>query len=216
MITPEQIRIARAFLDWSTEALSEQTGISASAISKIERKLVTPHRESIHLIQKAFELSGIEFLPANGIKLRENIVEIWEDEKAHEGLLDDVFYELRDTGGCVRVFGPELLNISDAHTAKKLAEHAARLADNGIRQKTIVRLCDVLHNGNSHGFHVVDDVYAPENPIYIYASKVAFLVRSSSKVLIVNDPRMAESVGKLFDFTWDRTKPYQRAKGKQA
>jgi len=76
MITTAQIRGARGVLNWSQGDLSERTGISATSIGSIENGLTQPRDSTLQLIQKAFEDSGIEFLPDEGIKKKSGEVRV--------------------------------------------------------------------------------------------------------------------------------------------
>ena len=74
MITSDQIRAARALLDWSRADLSENSGIGLSALMRIESYKGVPggHVKTLETVQKAFESAGIEFIgsPENGAGVR--------------------------------------------------------------------------------------------------------------------------------------------------
>jgi len=71
-ITSAQIRAARAFLNWSVRELSQQCGVSESAISRAEKGNSVPrmHRRNLNAVRAAFELHGLEFIDTVGVKLR--------------------------------------------------------------------------------------------------------------------------------------------------
>src|SRR6185312_10243023 len=114
MINSEQIRAARALLDWSTAELAKQAGLTVNGINKIERGHVQAHRETTEKLEEVFEAAGIEFLPNSGLRKKSRIIQVLEGEDANRRLLDDVYATLRDTGGEVLIAGlDESLVIGD-------------------------------------------------------------------------------------------------------
>jgi transcriptional regulator with XRE-family HTH domain len=71
-IAGAQIRAARALLNWSARDLSKRCGVSHSAISRAERSDAVPGMQGRNLeaIRTAFEISGIEFLDHDGVRMR--------------------------------------------------------------------------------------------------------------------------------------------------
>lgn len=63
-ITAEQIRAARALLDWSARETAERSGVSLPTIQRAERpdsRYATQSRTLLDL-QRAFEAAGVEFI----------------------------------------------------------------------------------------------------------------------------------------------------------
>jgi predicted transcriptional regulator len=69
MITPAQIRGARAMLDLTQKQLAERAGLSPQALVSIETGASDPKASTLTAIQAALEEAGIEFLP-NGVRVR--------------------------------------------------------------------------------------------------------------------------------------------------
>jgi predicted transcriptional regulator len=74
MITPRQIRAARALLDWSQQQLADKAIVSLNAVARLEKGMVDSRVSTVLAIQKALAKAGIEFLPADqkgeGVRLR--------------------------------------------------------------------------------------------------------------------------------------------------
>jgi transcriptional regulator with XRE-family HTH domain len=90
-VSGAQIRAARALLKWSVRKLSDQCGVSESAISRGEQVNGTPpmHVRNLHAIRQVFEEHGIEFLGLDGVRLLEQSPELLpraaiSGEAAHE------------------------------------------------------------------------------------------------------------------------------------
>jgi transcriptional regulator with XRE-family HTH domain len=66
MLSPEQIRMARAALKWGVRDLAKKSGVLANTVSLIENGKTDPRASTLRAIQDAFEKAGIVFLPENG------------------------------------------------------------------------------------------------------------------------------------------------------
>lgn len=64
MITPRQIRAARALLDWSQQELADKAIVSLNAITRLERGVVDPRMSTLDAVQKALTKAGVEFISA--------------------------------------------------------------------------------------------------------------------------------------------------------
>lgn len=62
MITPGQIRAARALLGWKQTDLASASGVSEISIKNIERGATDPRASTLRAIQAAFEAGGVIFL----------------------------------------------------------------------------------------------------------------------------------------------------------
>jgi predicted transcriptional regulator len=73
-ILPEQLRAARALLDWSREKLRDESGVTARTLARIEAGEVVPHSSTMNKIRTALEAAGVRFIPSNddgaGVRLR--------------------------------------------------------------------------------------------------------------------------------------------------
>jgi predicted transcriptional regulator len=65
MITPRQIRAARALLGWSQQRLADKAIVSINALARLEKDVVDPRVSTVLAIQKALVKAGIEFLDAD-------------------------------------------------------------------------------------------------------------------------------------------------------
>lgn len=62
MITPAQIRAARALVGWKQSDLAAASGVSEISIKNIERGATDPRASTLNAIQRAFETGGVLFL----------------------------------------------------------------------------------------------------------------------------------------------------------
>lgn len=66
MISPQQIRGARAMLGLTQASLAEAAGISTTALNNIERGTADPKASTLGAIQRALEEAGVQFIAENG------------------------------------------------------------------------------------------------------------------------------------------------------
>jgi DNA-binding XRE family transcriptional regulator len=64
-LTPQQVRAARALLQWSRPTLASKVGVSLSTILRAEQGASRP--VILRAIQAAFEDEGVEFVPGGAV-----------------------------------------------------------------------------------------------------------------------------------------------------
>lgn len=67
MLTPQQVRAARALLNWSRPQLAKHVGVSLSTILRVEAGTARP--VTLRAVQAVLENNGVEFVPG-GARLR--------------------------------------------------------------------------------------------------------------------------------------------------
>lgn len=76
MITPEQIRGARAMLGMTQTHLARAAGLSTTGLNNIERGASDPKSSTLTAIRTALEAAGVEFITTDRgegvVKLRES------------------------------------------------------------------------------------------------------------------------------------------------
>jgi predicted transcriptional regulator len=65
MITPRQIRAARALLDWSQQDLADKAIVSLNAVARLERGAVDPRLSTLSAVEAALVKAGAEFIAAD-------------------------------------------------------------------------------------------------------------------------------------------------------
>lgn len=69
MMTPAQIRAARALLGWKQTELAEAAGVSEISVKNIERGATDARGSTLGKIQSAFEAAGLEIIPTGGASI---------------------------------------------------------------------------------------------------------------------------------------------------
>jgi transcriptional regulator with XRE-family HTH domain len=68
MITPAQIRAARALLGWNQIQLAAAAGLTEITIKDLERGLANPRPSTLDRIETAFDQAGVVFLEAGEVR----------------------------------------------------------------------------------------------------------------------------------------------------
>lgn len=68
LITPEQIRAARALLKWRASDLAEHAGLSLASIQRMEQDHGTDRAsaKNVESVRRALDDAGVDFIPENG------------------------------------------------------------------------------------------------------------------------------------------------------
>jgi transcriptional regulator with XRE-family HTH domain len=208
-ITTAQIRGARGILNWSQAELAERTGISATSIGSIENGVSSPRANTLATIQRAFEEAGIEFLPASGVRLRDELILVKEGPDALDNLLDDIYKSLLDKGGEVMIFGLEEKVDPHADEYQKIHKHLDRILDSGITERIILREGDTNFAAPEDFYRWIEPEYFSPYPFILYGNKLAMINWGPPcKVLIIDSSIYSQTFKKIFDIIWkNATKP---------
>lgn len=62
MISPEQCRAARGWLDWNQQDLADRASVSLSTVRDFEKGRRTPIRNNLDALRSAFESAGVQLV----------------------------------------------------------------------------------------------------------------------------------------------------------
>jgi len=65
-VTPAQVKMARAALDWTVRDLAKATGLHRNTINNIEVGRHSGDAETLQKIERVLYAAGVEFIPENG------------------------------------------------------------------------------------------------------------------------------------------------------
>lgn len=220
MIAREQIKAARALLDWSQKDLAEKSGVSEPTIKLIETAKIHSKPDTLLQIQESMENAGIEFTSQKGVRFRDDLLTVIEKENDNDNiylhLLDDMYYTMKDTHG-------EILHsfIDNALSPPEVLAKEKLLRQNGITFRHLVR------HGDTHLIYPLDEYrYLPKgaylnNPVTVYGDKVAFNVisktqKNESAIIIIHNKQIAEIKRREFQILWDYGAEPQKTTAKGA
>ena len=79
MLTPAQLRAARALVGWTRENLADESDVFANTIRNFEHGISDPKLSTLHKWRRALEAAGVMFIDPDdqhgpGVRLRSNRV----------------------------------------------------------------------------------------------------------------------------------------------
>jgi transcriptional regulator with XRE-family HTH domain len=207
MINAEQLRAARALLDWKTSDLAKLSGITVNGINKIERGYVQGRRDTLEALQSTLEKAGVEFLPNSGVRKKEQIVTTYTGEECLKNLLIDVYETLRGTSGEMLVAHLDEGDALKSLHPDFLKEQIRKRKEAGIGCRLLVRADDPNLIPPYDTYRAIPKESFSPYPFYIYGRKLALVSwEPSPRIIIIDDERFSESARKLFNIAWESGK----------
>lgn len=206
MITPSQIRAARGLLEWTQADLSEKSGVSASAITHIEKGKQEPTIQTLDKIEKAFVLAGVEIMADGGVRPRSSGIVTFHGRDGFALFRQDVL-------GTAQA-GPTEICVSnvDERQFDKWGEGAvndhyvAEMAKiKTFKFRILVKEGDTYFTGSQYASYR----WLPENlfgkiSFYIYGGKTAIISFEDNdfNAFVLNHNRVTEFYRDEFDRLW--------------
>jgi len=209
MVTSDQIRAARALLDWSLADLSARSGIGQQAISKLENNETKPLARTLQKLQRILEESGVEFLPSGGIQPKQEIMRVLKGRSGFMQFIWDVHEVASTTGGEICVS-----NVKEDDFVYWLGtddkEHLRKM--NAIKDnftfKIITEEGDTNFSGGSYAeYRWMPKAYFSAVPFYVYGNKFAIILfKEDVIVYVIEDKNIADAQRIQFDLAWQIAK----------
>lgn len=212
MITPQQIKAARALLDWDQDALAGRAGLSKTGLANIESGKNRPTPKTLEGILRAFDEAGIEFTDNMGVRQKSNLISIYKGKEAIRHLFDDIYFSMEKSGG-----GDIATAGADEKYFQKYAPEVCELQFERIQKlKTVVHRAITVEGD--------DNFYTPyvkykwvkkhqffEVPFYVYHGRIAMVLwEPDIQVVIIRHGLLAQSFLKQFNIMWDMGKEPRR------
>lgn len=199
LITPDQIRAARALKNWSQSELARRVDMATPSIGNIEAGKHTPTPQTQNAILKAFEASGIEFIDG-GVRHKQDLVRIYEGDDCYLRLLDDAFRALAPGKGEILFSGSD-----ERRSAPEAIEKFRAMRRSGIHMRSLIKSGDTYLMGNVQEYRWLPDTLFEDSDVKaIFGDTVAYLISWQDiwKVVAVKDEAIANEARRLFEFVW--------------
>jgi transcriptional regulator with XRE-family HTH domain len=208
ILSPTQIRSARALMNWSQKHLSELTGLAQPTIMASEQDNGENKRNmnerTIRRIYDAFE-PHVEFLPDDGIKRKRQTV---RDYKGREGFLEfiwDVHNTVKDQGGLVCVS-----NVDESDFEYWLGDEDAKYTEAMSHIKDVMFNILIKHGdtnfsaGSYAEYRWVKEEHFSSAPFYVYGNKLAMILfKDDVRVYVIDNKDIADAQRAQFLLTWE-------------
>lgn len=203
MPTIEQIRAARALLDWSQSDLADYAGLSQTGIARIENGTNQPNTQTLEKIKRAFGDANIEFIDG-GVRLVQDKLTIIKGKDCLRKLQDDIFHTLSKRKDDIRILGIDEISPDETEDYAYTKMHIKRLIDAGINEKILIQKGKTDFIAPQEWYRMIPEKYFSPHTVFIYDTKIALTLRAPEyKVLLLDNPLFAASLKTFFDFLWD-------------
>lgn len=202
MLTREQIKAARALLDWSQRELAEKCGdVSEPTIKLVETGRVNSTPATLGAIRDCFEAAGVEFLPQSGVRFRDDLLTVLEPkgktDNVYVRLMEEVHHTVRGR------YGEVLFSFIDQSlSSQEVVDRQLLIRKAGVGMRFLIR------HGDTYVRYPLDEYrYLPKgkfvnNSTVVFGDKVAFVINRLDKIIIIRDPDVAEIKKMEFDMLW--------------
>ena len=127
MITPTQMRAARAMMDVSQGHVADHLGIAANTLSKIESGQSDISMSRNAEIQRFYEREGIAFTENDGVKWAKEEIIVYEGKEQFISFIDYIYEEAKTTGGEFCLFNAKPENWIALMGQERYNDHSERM-----------------------------------------------------------------------------------------
>lgn len=209
LITPDQIRAARALKGWSQGDLAARTGLAVPTIANIEISKQEPGAKTLQKIMQAFEINGIEFITDRGVQKKQNQTKVFRGVKDFAKFYQDIYETLSEEGGEVVVANAderEFLSYLDDESILNHQINMRNLSDK-ITYKILIKEDDIYFAANSYAEYR----WTPKEdfqsiPFYVYGNKLAIILWLDEPLVFLIESDEASSIYReKFSTLWKKS-----------
>jgi transcriptional regulator with XRE-family HTH domain len=209
IISPNQLRSARAHLNMGLKEVSAETNIGTGTISDLEQgKTANPRSGTLETLKKFYEYRGLEFTEDGGV--RPNVVK-FKHLRGTEGfrdLMDDVYEQAKNVGGKIRLWNARPSNWIKWLGKEWYDNHTKRMQPllPDISFNVTCEEGDTNFIGGKHSeYRWVPKQIFNEQSIYCFGDRIAFMNFEENEVniYVLNSREFNNSFCLLFDMVWD-------------
>lgn len=210
MITADQIRAARALLNWSQTELSVRSGLTTPTIANIELGKQTPSSTTLQRIYDAFDVAGVEFLDGEGVKKRTGHIQTYRGRDGFQKFYQDIDSTALSTGsGEFLVCNVDERDFLKWLNDESLYRHYATINRTSIAYRILIAEGDDYMPGKNftaeYRWTPNDQFYSV--PFYVYGKKVAYIgfEENDVTVFVVENDVLSQLCRRQFDEMWERS-----------
>jgi len=209
MPTIEQIRAARALLDWSQSDLADHAGLSQTGIARIENGTNKPNTQTVEKIMAAFDRSDIEFIGSSGLRKKADHIRTLRGKEGFRDFIYDVYETIRkdneEDSICVSNVNERMFDKwQDTHRDDYLYKMHKLYDEKKFAFKILVQDGDEHHVARYAQYKSLKVENFGTVPFYIYGTKTAMLLfeENDVAVYIINNREIADAQRKQFNIIW--------------
>ncbi|MBN1783477.1 MAG: helix-turn-helix transcriptional regulator, partial [Alphaproteobacteria bacterium] len=214
--TPDMIRAARGYLNWSQHELGQRCNLSKVSLVGIESGRQHPNHETLKRIASVFWNEGLIFLPEGGFRVENSLIQVLEGSEGVKSFFNDVLSVAENKGGEFLISG-----VRDSDFARIVEEV-------GIRESYVKKMNElfekkkVIHKNLAEKgsverplqayseYRIVPDGQFENVPFYLYGNKLAIILWGENiKIICMENSELATAYKKIFDLAWKQSTPLE-------
>ncbi|MBP9868129.1 MAG: helix-turn-helix transcriptional regulator [Alphaproteobacteria bacterium] len=206
MISIHQLRAARALINWSQRDLANKTGISLRALANIESGASVPRISTADFLEQALEKGGVEFLSADGVRLRKEVLEIhtYEGNEALRILWTDMFEVLPNGDEYMGVYLDERF-FAEKGTPEQINDFYKKCSEKNLRERLLIKKGDDFIISARENYRWLRSDLFIEIPFIIYGNTVIkILMGETMKIILIRNEALANAYKKQFEIYWHK------------
>ena len=204
-ITTAQMRGARGLLNWSQSELSKRTGVSTTSIGNIEAGNTQPRETTLKLIRQAFENAGIEFIGTEGMRLKNDSIDIYEGQTGFLNFFDNVYQTVLSENANIYACNIDE-TIFEKWSGDQAEHHLKRMKNvQNLHCKVLLKEGDTNYIASEYAEYrwLPHDLFSAV-PFYVYGNKLAIILfNEEPKIIVLNNMSVTEAYKKQFQSLWD-------------
>lgn len=205
MISPSQMRMARAALSLSQAQVGASVGMSAMKIMRIEKGITDASASDIKRITMFFENNGLEFTDSDGVRFDRDVVQLYKGEDCYLNFLDKIISSDKKTGSEILFSGADERKSSTEAITR--FNHIRKL---GIKMRSLIPDQNTIIMGELDEYRWLNSELSNKDGDVkiIFQNTVAYLMSwlGSPRIVAIKDSRIAHEATKTFNYIWNQSK----------
>jgi len=215
--TADDIRGARAFLNWKQISLAHKCDVNPSTLTAIENEKSKPTKELLEIIAKVFLEAGIKFNTDGGFSINKNVATIYEGNDCFLKVQEDILNTCSINEEEVLMIGND-----DRKCDERIIGKDKELFKAGIYFKSLVEKGNNYLIGPIEDYRSIDACFfVPASFTIIYGNKVAFDLweekkdKKIQKIIVLQENIINQNMRKYFNYLWEMGKEINKSTTKQ-
>ncbi|MBN2675872.1 MAG: helix-turn-helix transcriptional regulator [Alphaproteobacteria bacterium] len=204
--TPDMIRAARGYLDWSQHELGLKCNLSKVSLVGIESGKQHPNHETLKRIASVFWNEGIVFLSDGGFRVDRKLVKVLEGKEGFKFFFDDVYKTATEKDEEFFVSGVDeskfdtILKEIDSNYEQKMIS----LLRGKSKFKVLIGEKDKNDSRADYAAYksLPQDFINSNVPFYVYGNKLAIILWNQEKIVLHFDEDLVNAYKSQFNLLW--------------
>lgn len=203
MVTPEQIKAARALLNWKQSDLAKASGLSLPSVNNIERAIASPRVDTMTSLQKSLENAGIEFIGEKGVSIRTEIFEFsnFEGDGFLTKLYDDIFSCMKGPDDCSDMCGIDERKFSE-YGGTDILRYFEYQQKTKFKERILIKKGDTFLLAPPSTYRWISAELIGTIPYFVYKDRFVMLMWEQKRAVVIRNQSIADTFRKQFDFLW--------------